>query len=99
MTIVEVAVGGRRYAVSCAPGEERHLELLAQMVDERLVRLSPSLSRNEAKSLLLAALVLADELHDLRRSTGDDELTGALEALADAVESQATALEQRSGTS
>ena len=67
MADVDVEVAGRRYRLSCRDGEEDHLRALVRMVDSKATELTGALGdMTEARTLLLSALVLADELNDLR---------------------------------
>ena len=52
---VVVKVNGRDFALSCADGQEPRIRRLAQYVDAKI---------GEARLILLAALVIADELSD-----------------------------------
>jgi cell division protein ZapA len=65
---VTVRVGGFSHPVSCEDGQEPHLIALAAEVDRRLdsIRAMGGGGFPEARQILLAALLLADELHDLR---------------------------------
>jgi cell division protein ZapA len=66
MSNVTLTIGGRPYTVSASDGEESHIEMLGRMVAERAARgAGPGIS--ETRMLLFAALMLADELHDLHR--------------------------------
>jgi cell division protein ZapA len=66
MSNVTLTIGGRPYTVSASEGEESHIEMLGRMVAERAARGNgPGIS--ETRMLLFAALLLADELHDLHR--------------------------------
>jgi cell division protein ZapA len=61
-----LTIGGRNHVISIAPGEEDHLRMLAQMIDERVRKFGLAQGQTEARMLLIAALVLADELHGLQ---------------------------------
>ncbi|MES2303833.1 MAG: cell division protein ZapA [Pseudomonadota bacterium] len=65
MSNVNLPIGGRNFAVSCAEGEEAHIEMLGRMVEERTRKMSGA--QSETRMLLFAALMLADELHDAHR--------------------------------
>ncbi len=65
MSNVNLPIGGRNFAVSCAEGEEPHIEMLGRMVEERTRTMSGA--QSETRMLLFAALMLADELHDAHR--------------------------------
>lgn len=98
MANVEVEVGGRRYAVACRDGEEDHLRDVAALVDKRAGDALAALGNlSEARLLLFAALMVADDLREARAgkpaSDGAD-LSDPLERLAERVEALAQRLEQ-----
>lgn len=96
MSDVTLSVGGRNYTVSCAEGQEEHVQRLASVIDGKLGAMGANLSSQEAKNLLFAALLLADELHDARRgpASGDSaRLAANLERIATALENAAATLE------
>lgn len=67
MAQVTVRVGGYTHPVSCEDGQEGHLIALAADVDRRVSSIRAMGGQfGESRLLLLAALLLADELHDLR---------------------------------
>ena len=68
MSDVKLAVGGRNYTVSCADGQEDHVQRLAGIIDGKLASMGANLSSNEAKNLLFAALLVADELDEAKRA-------------------------------
>lgn len=61
---VALVVGGRSYTVNCAAGEEDHIAELGAMIDGKLTSMGTA-GQNETRSLLFAALLLADEVYDL----------------------------------
>ncbi len=67
MAQISVKINGFVYTVGCEDGQEEHLQAMAAEVDKRIEGLK-ALSGNsgEVRLLLLASLVLADEVHDLR---------------------------------
>ena len=98
MAETSLQIAGRHYMVRCRDGEEAHLAHLAGLI-ERKARLAqqntPGLT--EVRTLLFAALFLADELNDLKRETigrqqslalGDDDAPAvqAIEALTARIE-------------
>ncbi len=67
MAEVSLNIGGRHYDVHCGDGEESHLLRLAGMIDAKTAaarKATPGLT--EVRQLLFAAILLADEIHDLR---------------------------------
>lgn len=62
---VRLMVSGRAYDISCADGDEPHLEHLASIVDDKAQQARAALGDvNEARQLLFAAIFLADELQN-----------------------------------
>ncbi|MBX5453279.1 MAG: cell division protein ZapA [Acidobacteriia bacterium] len=69
MAQVTVRINGYAYTVGCEDGQEAHLQAMAQQVDERIERIKAVAGPSgEARLLMLAALLLADELHDLKKA-------------------------------
>ena len=62
---VVVKVNGRDFALNCGDGQEPRIRRLAQYVDAKLGEFTKTIGQvGEARLLLLAALVIADELSD-----------------------------------
>jgi cell division protein ZapA len=62
---VVVKVNGREFPLSCADGQESRIRRLAQYVDAKVGDFNKTLGQvGEARLILLAALVIADELSD-----------------------------------
>ncbi|MBO6526861.1 cell division protein ZapA [Erythrobacter sp.] len=101
MSDVTLSVGGRNYTVSCADGQEEHVQRLAGVIDDKLGSMGANLSSQEAKNLLFAALLLADELDEAKKQAvpagapgfDTDRLAGQLERIALALENAASTLE------
>ena len=100
MSDVTLKVGGRNYTVACADGQEEHVQRLAGVIDGKLDKMGNNLSANEAKNLLFAALLLADELDEARKSAmrapvdrDSERVAGHLERIAGALENAASTLE------
>ena len=107
MSNVTLTVGGRPYTVSAADGEEAHIEMLGRMVAERAARVGGGAGQSETRMLLVASLMLADELHELHRQmpppqsdvpsaapAPSAEVLARIEALAARVERLAAHLEE-----
>ena len=97
MSEVVLTVGGRKYTLRCEDGQEDHIRHLAAVVDAKLGDGVSQLPAMEAKNLLFAALFLADELEEARKSGGSEDrgdIADGLEALALRLENTAEALEQ-----
>ena len=103
MANIDVEVGGRRYNVACRDGDEDHLRSLAAIVDRRAHDAASALgSLTEARQLLFAGLLLADDIKDARAGAGlpdvappDPAVVMALERLAARVEELAQELENQ----
>jgi len=66
MPLVNVMVNGRAYTIACDDGEEAHLKELAAHVDEKAREVLASVGQvGDARMLLMAALLIADEQHEL----------------------------------
>jgi cell division protein ZapA len=62
---ISLTVNGRPFAVTCDDGQEARIRRLGQYVDAKVGEFVGSLGQiGEARLLLLAALVIADELAD-----------------------------------
>ena len=66
MAQVTIRINGYAYTVGCEDGQEPHLQSMAREVDRRCDRVK-ALGRQSGESqiLVLASLLMADELHDL----------------------------------
>lgn len=69
MAVVSIRVNGKDYKVACGEGEEERLRVLADELDERVQTLNVDMAHKpgEAMGLLLAGLMLADELSEKQR--------------------------------
>jgi cell division protein ZapA len=64
---VTVKINGYSYTVGCEDGQEGHLTSMAAQVESRVDSIKAlGGSSGEARLLVLTALLMADELHDLR---------------------------------
>ena len=80
MAQVTVRINGYAYAVGCEDGQEPHLQSMARQVERRIERIkSIGGQSGEARLLALAALLMADELHDLAADRLPSGTTSALE--------------------
>ena len=67
MPQVNVKINGYSYIVGCEEGQEQHLSAMSREVENRIDSIKALGSQSgEARLLVLAALLMADELHDLR---------------------------------
>jgi cell division protein ZapA len=101
MAQVSLTVNGRPFAVTCDDGQEPRILRLGQYVDAKVAEFVRSIGQvGEARLLLLAALVIADELADanealrLERSRGRDaEASVAVDAAASGINGLAQRVE------
>ena len=71
MPLVNVMVNSRAYTIACDDGEEEHLKELAAHVDEKAREVLASVGQvGDARMLLMAALLIADERHELSGKAG-----------------------------
>ncbi|KQM13076.1 cell division protein ZapA [Novosphingobium sp. Leaf2] len=93
---VTFPIGGRDFMLACADGEEAHVKDLAALIHEKVLAAGAQ-GQTEGRMLLFAALMMADELHDLRTRAAPADDAGAvatrLEKIARSVESLAQRLE------
>ena len=65
MAQVEVSVNGRSYMVACDDGQEAHVVRLGRYVDQKVQTLVKTVGQvGDARLLLMASLIVADELID-----------------------------------
>jgi cell division protein ZapA len=65
MAQVSVRINGYAYTVGCEDGQEEHLAAMAAEVERRIDSIKQLGGQSgEARLLVLAALLMADELHD-----------------------------------
>ena len=99
MAEIDVIIAGRPYKVACRDGEEDTLRSAARLVDAKSREALAGLGAlSEARQLLFAGLLLADQLIDQRpeaaSATGPDpELAERAERIAQRLESLADSLE------
>ena len=102
MASIELEIASRKYHLACRDGEEAHLRSVAALVDKKARDAGAALgTMPEARQLLFASLLLADELKEQRAGDAsatpdvDPSVADALERLADRIESLAQRLETR----
>ena len=111
MAQLSLKINGYAYTVGCVDGQEDHLRAMSAEVEDRMGRIKAMGGQSgEARMLVLAALLMADELHDMAVELADAQgkprpAPGAsppvpaidparLAALTDHAESIAAAMEQ-----
>jgi cell division protein ZapA len=86
---ISLTVNGRPFALICEDGQEARIRRLGQYVDAKVAEFVKSVGQvGEARLLLLAALVIADELADANESLRL-ERSGVRDAEAAAVTDEA----------
>lgn len=96
MSNVTLEIAGRRYTVACAAGEEAHIEMLGASISGKLAALPGVSGQSEPRTLLFAALLLADELFEAQgklAAAEAPEVAQPLENLAEKLETLAARLE------
>jgi cell division protein ZapA len=103
---VTLEINGRPYVVGCEDGGEPHVRALAARIDEKVRQVAPEAGApGEARLILMAALMIADQLNEAEAAiqaaearSADFETTldrlaakavAALEAAADRLEDMA----------
>jgi cell division protein ZapA len=99
MAEIDVFIAGRAYKVACRDGEEDSLRKAASLVDAKSREALAGLGTlSEARQLLFASLLLADDLVDDGRAptpapSDDPAVAERAERIANRLESLASALE------
>ena len=67
MAQVTIKINGYAYNVGCEDGQEGHLQSMATQIESRIDSIKAlGGTSGEARLLMLAALLMADELHDTK---------------------------------
>lgn len=104
MAQVDVTINGRSYRVACEDGQEQRLIELSHYVDEKVGELTRSVGQiGDTRLLVMASLLVADELSDARDALAEqqvhadgkalDKLAAGLDSLAQRMEKIAARLE------
>lgn len=81
MAVVNVEVNGRPYAVGCADGQENRVRELARQFDEHVRQIARDVGQvGDLRLFLMAALLVSDELSDVRAQLAQANRAGAAEA-------------------
>jgi cell division protein ZapA len=77
MAQVTLRINGYAYTIGCKDGEEKHLESMGAEVGRRIdiVRASAGPS-GESRMLVMAALLMADDIFELRNKLNASEAAG-----------------------
>lgn len=77
MAQINVKVAGKSYPLACADGDEDRLYKLAEYIDAKATDLTGKLGHiNETRLILMAAVLIADELHETLEGKGHEGLIG-----------------------
>ena len=96
MAQVSVTINGRVYRMACDDGQEDYLARLARELDARIGKLRDSFGEiGDTRLTVMAALMVADELSEMRRriKSSEQEIEGLKETRA-AVGERAEATER-----
>ena len=99
MAQVTLRINGYAYTLGCRDGEEPHLNAMAREVEKRIDSIRATAGQSgESRMLLMAALMMADEIyeHEQRPSGGgggDAKMARRLSRMAKRAEDIAASLE------
>ena len=105
MAQVDVEVNGQTFRIACEDGQEERLTDLASTVNGKVMDLASQVGQvGQHRLLVMAALVIADELVDLRNDSlnlggnktnnGDNEFTTVLEQVTKRIENIADQIDK-----
>lgn len=73
MPNIALNINGRSYNIACEEGQESRLQQLGEFIDGRMGDIAAAgVARTESHLMVLTALVLADELFDLRENAANN---------------------------
>lgn len=105
MAQVDITINNRSYTVACDDGQEEHLRTLGTYVDDRVKELTGAVGQiGDSRLLVMASLLIADELADAQRKALEAEAQSTQpvkapittideEALAQGIEAMAERIE------
>ena len=96
MAQVTVQINGRSYQVACGDGEQDRISGLAGYVDEKVQELVGAIGNvGDQRLLVMASLLLADEVFEAREGSGVNGKAAAAErARADSIEALAERIDR-----
>lgn len=93
MAQVTITVHGRPYTVGCEDGQEGHVAELADVLDGHIAEVAREVGQlGETRLLLMGALMLADELAELRARLAETQ-SGAARVQSDMTRSEVRAVQ------
>jgi cell division protein ZapA len=91
MAQVTVRINGYSYTVGCQDGEEDHLLAMAAEIDRRIDSIKAAAGQSgEARMLVMASLLLADDLFETRQALTEAQKQAEAAAIAASQAAQAT---------
>lgn len=99
MATVTVEINGRPYAVGCADGQEDRVRILAKQFDGHVRQVAGEVGHvGDIRLFLMAGLMLADELHEVRLgnpgASASAAAAGSTDGVAEALNAVAARLEK-----
>lgn len=109
MAQVEITINSKSYRIACEDGQESRIASLSTMVDSHVKDLVEQIGQvGDTRLLVMASLLIADELVDLRDmeqevsteggsaslDESEEKIVSSLNAMADRIESIADQLER-----
>lgn len=102
MAQIDISINGRDYRIACDDGQEEHIADLARYVDRRVAELAATVGQvGEARLLVMASLLIADELSEAladvesRERDGDARAAARMAALTEALAERIEAIAAR----
>ena len=94
MAQVDITVNNQNFLIACEDGQEDRLMDLSKIVDDKVGELAAQVGQvGQTRLLVMAALVIADELVDLRETVNltpvqnsDDKAVACIEELSKRIE-------------
>ena len=94
MAQVDITVNNQNFLIACEDGQEDRLMDLSKIVDDKVGELAAQVGQvGQTRLLVMAALVIADELVDLRETVkltpgqnSDDKAVACIEELSKRIE-------------
>lgn len=78
MAQVTVKINGFAYSVGCQDGEEQHLTAMAAEIERRIEAIKSAAGQTgEARMLVMAALLMADDIFELTKALREAEKRAA----------------------
>ncbi|HJS87886.1 MAG TPA: cell division protein ZapA [Acetobacteraceae bacterium] len=78
MAQVTVRINGFAYSVGCQDGEEQHLTAMAAEIERRIDSIKAAAGQSgEARMLVMAALLMADDIFELTKALREAEKRAA----------------------